>query len=496
MELIFSISFGILVVIFIRRSLETSLRLPLWDKFLSKFWLISIVYFLVTLIPKLSFLKDWYPIFAYSAILTTLFLLRDYRPALFDATKRRGNENVYLLRNYRPARILLNAFLPLGLAYVLTKTIIFFQKDFYEKYSGRFETINLFAILWLIGFGIYAFRQIAKEKRLTEKLKADAIDAELAKQKLEKLVEERTMQLRVQNEKLESALLELKSTQAQLIQSEKMASLGELTAGIAHEIQNPLNFVNNFSDVSRELVQEMKDEMASGSLESALELADEISKNLEKINHHGKRADGIVKGMLEHSRAGKGEKSATDINVLLDEYIRLSYHGLRAKDKSLNVNFTTVFDSDLPKLKVVSADLGRVFLNLMNNAFYAVQERVKRETADVRRVMADVKGETVNVKDTLSHVSPFTSHFQPLVTVSTKRVGDRVEILVEDNGNGIPEAIRDKIFQPFFTTKPTGQGTGLGLSLSYDIVKAHGGELKVETKEGEGSMFIIQLPIA
>jgi signal transduction histidine kinase len=486
MELILSISLGILVVIFIRRSLETSLRLPVWDKFLSKFWVISIIYFLISFIPKLKILKDWYPIFAYASILITLFLLRNYRPALFDASKRRGNENVYLLRNYRPARILLNAFLPLGVVYVFTKSIIFFQKDFYEKFSGRFETVNLFAILWLIGFGIYAFRQIAKEKRLTEKLKADAIDAELAKQKLEKLVEERTLQLRVQNEKLESALLELKSTQAQLIQSEKMASLGELTAGIAHEIQNPLNFVNNFSEVSIELIEDVKGERAKvkGERDEALEeeILNDIAANLEKIRHHGKRADAIVKGMLAHSRSSTGQKEPTDINALCEEYLRLAYHGLKAKDNSFEASFRFEPDTTLPKINVVPQDIGRVLLNLINNAFQAVGERVKGETADV--------------KNGTGTISPFTFHFSPLVTVTTKKSDDSIEICVKDNGPGIPDAIKDKIFQPFFTTKPTGQGTGLGLSLSYDIVKAHGGELKVKTGEGEGSSFIVKLPLA
>ena len=246
-----------------------------------------------------------------------------------------------------------------------------------------------------------------------------------------------------------------------------MASLGELTAGIAHEIQNPLNFVNNFSEVNKELIVEMKEEIDKGNLEEVREIATDIEDNEQKINHHGKRADAIVKGMLEHSRASTGQKEPTDINALADEYLRLSYHGLRAKDRDFNAEFKTDFDESVGKIEVVPQDIGRVLLNLINNAFYAVSEK-KRQ---------------------------LNGTFEPTVTVSTKRTGVKVEIVVKDNGNGIPQIIVDKIFQPFFTTKPTGQGTGLGLSLSYDIIKAHGGELKVESKEGEGAEFIIELPM-
>ncbi len=291
---------------------------------------------------------------------------------------------------------------------------------------------------------------------------------------LEKIVAERTLQLIRQKEELENTLNELRDTQKQLIQSEKMASLGELTAGIAHEIQNPLNFVNNFSEVSGELVAEMNVELEKGNTEDAKLIAADLKQNLEKINHHGKRADAIVKGMLQHSRAGSGQKELTDINVLADEYLRLAYHGLRAKDKSFNASFETNLDSSLPKINVVPQDLGRVILNLINNAFYAVNEKAKQNIAG----------------------------YEPTVIVSTHRppllgrgAGGEILIKVQDNGNGIPDSIKEKIFQPFFTTKPTGQGTGLGLSLSYDIVKAHGGEIKIESKEGTGSEFIILLPL-
>jgi signal transduction histidine kinase len=257
-----------------------------------------------------------------------------------------------------------------------------------------------------------------------------------------------------------------------------MASLGELTAGIAHEIQNPLNFVNNFSEVSNELIDEMMEEVAKGHYEEAKVIADDIKQNLSKINIHGKRADGIVKGMLQHSRSSSGTKEPTDINALADEYLRLAYHGLRAKDKRFNAILKTNFDETIANINIVPQDIGRVILNLITNAFYAVTE--KKEN------------------------SPTV--YEPTVTVSTKLLkppfdtsgsfregGLRVLVSVKDNGNGIPQKVLDKIFQPFFTTKPTGQGTGLGLSLAYDIVKGHGGDLKVETKEGEGSEFIIYI---
>jgi len=280
-----------------------------------------------------------------------------------------------------------------------------------------------------------------------------------------------------QKEEILDVLTNLKSTQSQLIQSEKMASLGELTAGIAHEIQNPLNFVNNFSEVSTELVDEMNDEIEKGNLEDARQIAQDLKQNLEKINHHGKRAGEIVKGMLQHSRSSSGVKEPTDINALCDEYLRLSYHGLRAKDKSFNATMKTNFDESIGKINIIPQDIGRVVLNLLTNAFYVVDEKKKN--------------------------GPLTPEggtgFEPTVTISTKRTSSPlgaggIQISVTDNGNGIPQKVLDKIFQPFFTTKPTGQGTGLGLSLSYDIVKAHGGELKVETKEGEGTNLIIVLP--
>ncbi|MEO5593704.1 MAG: ATP-binding protein [Chitinophagaceae bacterium] len=275
------------------------------------------------------------------------------------------------------------------------------------------------------------------------------------------------------NRQKQKALAKLKQAQAQLVQSEKMASLGELTAGIAHEIQNPLNFVNNFSEVNKELIDEMHQEISQGNMEEVKLIATSIKENEEKINHHGKRADAIVKGMLQHSRSGSIIKEPADINRLADEYLRLSYHGLRAKDKSFNATMNTGFDKSIGNINIVPQDIGRVILNLITNAFYAVTEK-KKNVAD------EVSGDK----------------YAPTVWVSTKKLADKVLISVKDNGDGIPQKIVDKIFQPFFTTKPTGQGTGLGLSLSYDIIKAHGGEIKVETKEGQGTEFIIQLPTA
>jgi signal transduction histidine kinase len=275
-------------------------------------------------------------------------------------------------------------------------------------------------------------------------------------------------ELQNQKETVERALQDLKSAQAQLIQSEKMASLGELTAGIAHEIQNPLNFVNNFSEVSNELISEMVEEVDKGNTKEVKEIAKDIQQNLEKILHHGKRADVIVKGMLQHSRSSTGQKEPTDINALCDEYLRLAYHGLRAKDNSFNASYKTDFDPNIGNIHIVPQDIGRVLLNLINNAFYAVDERKRQQQGG----------------------------YEPTVTVSTKKMADKVEIKVSDNGNGISQQVLDKIFQPFFTTKPTGQGTGLGLSLSYDIIKAHAGELRVETTIGEGSIFIIHIPYA
>lgn len=277
---------------------------------------------------------------------------------------------------------------------------------------------------------------------------------------LQKLVNEKTAALK-------NSLEELKATQAQLIHSEKMASLGELTAGIAHEIQNPLNFVNNFSEVNKELLFELNEEIEKGNLKEVESLAKNIIENEQKINHHGKRADAIVKGMLQHSRSSTGIKEPTNINALADEYLRLAYHGLRAKDKTFNATLKTAFDESIGYINIIPQDVGRVILNLFTNAFYAVNEKKQQQL----------------------------NGYDPTVSVITKKSNDQVEIIVKDNGMGISQQTLEKIFQPFFTTKPTGQGTGLGLSMSYDIiVKGHGGELIPESEEGIGTSFTIRLP--
>ena len=325
--------------------------------------------------------------------------------------------------------------------------------------TGTFLSFPLSQMVYVVMRFNEILLEVRKNANQVIHLTEEKKDQALKQQKvLEEEVAKQTIELR-------TAFENLKSTQSQLIQSEKMASLGELTAGIAHEIQNPLNFVNNFSDVNTELIDELKTELTTGNMRSAIEIAENIKDNERKINHHGKRADAIVKGMLQHSRTSSGQKEPTDINALADEYLRLAYHGLRAKDKSFNADVETDFENSISKINIIPQDIGRVILNLINNAFYAVNEKTKMNSPG----------------------------FKPTVVISTKKLAGKVEIRVQDNGNGIPQKVLDKIFQPFFTTKPTGQGTGLGLSLSYDIVKAHGGELKVETKEGEGTEFIIKL---
>jgi signal transduction histidine kinase/ligand-binding sensor domain-containing protein len=313
----------------------------------------------------------------------------------------------------------------------------------------------------------YAILFIAFSFGVNRYLRRRLLEKEREKARVREL--EQAKEIEKAYHRLEESHEELKSTQSQLIQSEKMASLGELTAGIAHEIQNPLNFVNNFSEVNREMIAEMKTEIDKGNYTEVKTIAENIEANEEKINHHGKRADSIVKGMLLHSRMGSGSIEPTDINAMADEYLRLSYHGFRAKDTTFNAIIKTDFDEAIGQINVIPQDMGRVLLNIFNNAFYAVAEKKKQ--------------------------SPAGSDYQPAVSVSTKKEDKEITIHIRDNGNGIPQKILDKIFQPFFTTKPTGQGTGLGLSLSYDIIKAHKGEIKVETKEGEGTLFIVSIPI-
>jgi signal transduction histidine kinase len=328
---------------------------------------------------------------------------------------------------------------------ISTVTWILYSRFSQNYWLNLFDSVLFYLIYGSIPIGLTAFMASRFRDLYTH---------------LEQKVHDRTLAL-------EQSLEDLKSTQTQLIHSEKMASLGALTAGIAHEIQNPLNFVNNFSEVNQELIGEMEEEIDKGNLVEAKKIAGSIRENQQKINQHGKRADNIVKGMLQHSRSSSGIKELVDINKLADEFLRLSYHGLRAKDKSFNASLKTDFDSSIGKINIVSEEIGRVILNLLNNAFYAITEKKRMNPEG----------------------------YEPTVSINTRKVGDKIQIEVKDNGNGIPQNVLDKIFQPFFTTKPTGQGTGLGLSLAYDMVKTHGGELKVETKEGDGSEFCIQLPI-
>ena len=377
-------------------------------------------------------------------------------------------------RRFQPVRTLMLAVLPFAIVSFISDIVKVIDTGFYSSANPIFNLVNIGAIVWMVAMVVSS----SKQQKALQKANEKALQEEeqkkwmtIKKEELEKVVDERTAELRSQKEQVEKALSDLKSTQSQLVQSEKMASLGELTAGIAHEIQNPLNFVNNFSELNTELIQEMQVAINSGDFEEVKMIASDIDANEKKIIFHGKRADTIVKGMLQHSRASSGVKEPTDINELCDEFLRLAYHGLRAKDKSFNATMKTHFDENLSanasgdgKINVIPQDIGRVVLNLLTNAFYAVHHKQIEIAAAIKN------GEITSTA------------YNPTVTVSTKKLNHFVEIKVSDNGDGIPENVLDKIFQPFFTTKPTGEGTGLGLSLSYDIITGgHGGEIKVES---------------
>lgn len=382
---------------------------------------------------------------------------------------------LYKLPLFKPARSLYIAILP----YIIFSIFEQIIKDGFPELLIRWDTwldsLKVFTILWGAGVWIVNGRQRKELAKANEKVLEQEEKNRMMvvmKDELEKQVGERTSEITRQKEELELALQDLKATQSQLVHSEKMASLGELTAGIAHEIQNPLNFVNNFSEVSKELLEEMNQELEKGNTGDAKDIAKDVIQNLEKITHHGKRAGDIVKSMLQHSRSSSGQKELTDINELCDEYLRLAYHGLRAKDKSFNTEMETDLEPGIPKVNIVPQDIGRVILNLITNAFYTVQQKQKQLPENAR------------------------AEYHPKVTITTLMNTDReIEISVTDNGNGVPQDVIDKIFQPFFTTKPTGEGTGLGLSLSYDIVKAHGGDITLKSEEGKGTEFIIQLPV-
>lgn len=444
------------------------------------FYIIGAIAFLHSIYLLYKLKKNW---FFYLIVLYGLFTL----PFYFISYDSSGLVNAFFFpvinlefmrmniiavsRHRKGAWILLLESILFALAVV---SYILFSIAGKDREAALMQSISF--ILPGIGLSIFYAGEFARtasaeRERATEveKLSKEMIEKEREKQlilgaqneTLEKQVAERTAELT-------KSLQDLKEAETQLIQREKMASLGELTAGIAHEIQNPLNFVNNFSDINTELTEELEQALEKNDREESRKLLRDIRENEKKINHHGRRADGIVKGMLQHSRASSEQKELTDINTLADEYIRLSYHGLRAKDKSFQANYKTVLDVNAGKIAVVPQDIGRVILNLLNNAFYAVSERKKT-------------GEP---------------GYEPLVTLSTHKLPGAVEIRVTDNGGGIPPQVLDKIFQPFFTTKPSGKGTGLGLSISYDIIsKGHGGELSVSSEEGNGTSFIIQLPL-
>jgi two-component system, NtrC family, sensor kinase len=436
-----------ILIRYMRKLLRTFSPMAEWNKILTILLFAIPILFVIQQSLSLGFVLDWIWHILILAIAGAIFKLPQFT-------------------NARPFTL---AFLPLIGLSIIGEIIKAIDKNLYGKIDAYFGIAYAVALTWMVAMLIRSRKQQkALQKEREKTLEQETRNKFMAAQKeeLELLVAQRTAELTNQKNELQQALTDLKSTQAQLIHSEKMASLGELTAGIAHEIQNPLNFVNNFSEVNAELIDENKSELNAGNNQEAAAIAEFIKDNQQKIAHHGRRADAIVKGMLQHSRKSTGQKEPTDINALADEYLRLSYHGLRAKDKTFNATMQTDFDEKTGKINVIPQYIGRALLNLFTNAFYAVDEKKKQHPTG----------------------------FEPIVSVSTKRAGNTVEISVRDNGIGIPQKVLDKIYQPFFSTKPTGQGTGLGLSLSYDIIKAHGGEIKVDTREGEFAEFTIILP--
>ena len=439
---------------------------------------------------KINNYKRWEKWFSYARFFTVFLFAAEVILSASNTT--RWIWHIFLLsllvfaiqqKEMRTLRMYLLAFAPYVVVSIISDLAQVIVTDFYNRWESYFGNTLMLSIIWLVAILFSQHRQQkAAEKERIKRQKEDEINRAIAirKVELEELVAERTAEITKQKEELEQTLSELKATQTQLIQSEKMASLGELTAGIAHEIQNPLNFVNNFSEISTELLDELKEEMQKGNSEETEAITNDLKQNLEKIIHHGKRADGIVKAMLQHSRSSSGTKEPTDINALADEYLRLAYHGLRAKDKSFNATLITDFDDAISKIDVVPQEIGRVILNLLTNAFYAVSEKKKQ------------LAKNLPAEESQKEQSPYT----PTVLISTKKLNGKVEIKISDNGKGISEAEVEKIFQPFYTTKPSGKGTGLGLSMSYEIVtKEHGGQLKVENNEGEGVTFTVILPV-
>jgi two-component system NtrC family sensor kinase len=447
---------AILVLWMLRRFLSTATRLPALDRRLARFWMpAAVVWVGYLLLGKLLHLDG--------DVLDDVFILIVIAQIL---------QVVWQLRDYPPARTVGLALVPYAAMLLLVVGWRQLAPRSFKEYNNGIDMVGTFVFFWLVGLFFVARSQ---KKRLAAEAKRRAEEEEAQQRivarnaELEQLVLARTAAMRQQTEELQQALEELQTTQNQLIQAEKMASLGELTAGIAHEIQNPLNFVNNFAEVSTELAQELAEERSRPTRDPSLEaeLLGDLKQNMLKITQHGQRASSIVRGMLEHSRASTGERTLTDLNALADEYLRLAYHGLRAKDKSFNATLQTDLAADLPVVAVVPQDIGRVLLNLFTNAFYAVHRRQQQ-------------GEP---------------GYAPTVSVRTTLQGEEVKIGVQDNGTGIPEALQQKIFQPFFTTKPAGEGTGLGLSLAHDIVtKGHGGTLEVASQPGAGATFTLCLP--
>lgn len=439
----------LILIIHLRKALQTKQKLPQWDKILLALLFITIG----ILITDVLFISEPVTRWLQHIILIMLIV------------------TVYKNEEFKQTRTITYAVIPLLLIAITTDFLEVIKEDWYNTAENYLQSATAFSVIWIIAMLIVSNRQnkaLKKDKLLREIEEEKKRVLETRKIELEAQVAERTAELTRQKEELQQALTELKATQNQLIQQEKMASLGELTAGIAHEIQNPLNFVNNFSEVSMELLDEMETELNTNNPEEAIAIARDIKQNLGKISQHGKRADSIVKGMLQHSRSTTGKKEPADINSLADEYLRLSYHGLRAKDKSFNAAMQTNFDESIGLVNIVAQDMGRVLLNLFNNAFYSVAEK-KKENPD---------------------------GYEALVAVETHKINGGIEIKVRDNGNGIPQKVLDKIYQPFFTTKPTGEGTGLGLSMTYDIVtKGHGGSMTADSKEGEFAEFLIVLPL-
>ena len=447
------VSYLLIVLFFvqyIRKTLNTKETLPNWDRIL--------VYSRFMAIFLLS--APW--IFDHEAVFSWLW--HAFMVAFITI--------LYTRDEFKSVRSLIVSIIPLILIAIFGDIASAISKEFYQKYDDYFDMFKVFAIIWVVAMWYQNRRQqkqlaTERQQRIEEEKQNQLMQARKAE--LEILVAERTEEITRQKEELVTALDHLKTTQVQLVQSEKMASLGELTAGIAHEIQNPLNFVNNFAEVNSELIEELKEEQEKDNPDHELveEILHDLADNMAKMVHHGKRADSIVKGMLMHSRTGNGEKESVDVNALADEYMRLAYHGLRAKDKSFNATLEKDFQTEELRAKVMPQDFGRVLLNIFNNAFYAVVQRTKQEDGSYR----------------------------PTVWLSSKQENGNIEIRIKDNGTGISDSARAKIFEPFFTTKPTGQGTGLGLSLSYDIIcNGHGGMLEVESEKGGFTEFIVRVP--